>query len=207
MNPPRHPRAPARAFTLIEIMVVIAIIGLILAMGMPSIIQAFKKEGLRKAIDQIKNVCNAARSDAILHDQTTTVYFYPQMQERRYQLGGAPQVGAVDLMQAHNTIAAAEDNSNTNAIVPTGAGGSGDERAGTLPDGVFIGQLDVNQMDFSSSAYGAVRFFPDGTCDEMVMSLHYNNEVRFIVLQYSTGMPQTYNADEIKSALGAYGTF
>ena len=39
--PPSRPRA--RGFTLIEIMVVIAIMGLIMAMGMPSIIQAFKK--------------------------------------------------------------------------------------------------------------------------------------------------------------------
>ena len=51
-------------FTLIEIMVVIAIIGLVAAMGMPSIIRAVQKEGMRKALSDVQDVCFTARQRA-----------------------------------------------------------------------------------------------------------------------------------------------
>ena len=41
-------RVTPSAFTLIEIMIVVAIIGLIAAMGVPSILQIFRKEGMRE---------------------------------------------------------------------------------------------------------------------------------------------------------------
>lgn len=44
----------SRAFTLIEIMVVVAIMGLILATGIPSIYRIWNREGMRQAvIDEI----------------------------------------------------------------------------------------------------------------------------------------------------------
>jgi prepilin-type N-terminal cleavage/methylation domain-containing protein len=66
-----------RAFTLIEIMIVCAIMGLILAMGMPSFIKTLKKEGMRKAVDDVMEACKAARSDAIMNQKTAEVVFHP----------------------------------------------------------------------------------------------------------------------------------
>jgi prepilin-type N-terminal cleavage/methylation domain-containing protein len=77
------------AFTLIEVMIVVAIMGLIAAMGVPSILQTFRKEGMRKAV---MDVCGEARTRAILQNQKTAVIFHPQ--ERRFEMEGA--TGAVN---------------------------------------------------------------------------------------------------------------
>lgn len=65
------------AFTLIEIMIVVAIMGLILSMGMPSIVKTLRKEGMRKAVDDIMEACKSARSDAIISQKTADVVFNP----------------------------------------------------------------------------------------------------------------------------------
>ena len=188
MKPVRQRAACQRGFTLIEIMVVIAIMGLIMAMGMPSIIQAFKKEGMRKAVDEVQNLCAKARSEAICNNRTTWVYFYPQMTDRRYQLDGDPVIGGAALMDqlsARNSDAT----TSTNSVLPSHDAGNTDS-AGVLPDDVQIEMFDINQQDFAESPYGRVRFFPDGTCDEMVLVLRYKADTRKISLEYATAMTE-----------------
>lgn len=166
----------SRGFTLIEIMVVIAIIGLIMAMGLPSLFQAFKAEGMRRAIQDIQKVCQDARSQAIFNNQTTYIYIYPGMTDRRFQLGGEPITGGA-------ALADAETLATTNNETP-----SGGTTSGVLPDDVQIEMFDINQQDFAESAWGRVRFFPNGTSDEMVLVLRYKNDTRMIKLEYSTAL-------------------
>jgi type II secretion system protein H len=84
----RHP-----AFTLIELMIVIAIMGLIAAMGMPSIIKAIQKEGMRKAVSDVMDCCAAARARAIIHQVPASVTFHPQ--DRTFSVdGGSPGHGS-----------------------------------------------------------------------------------------------------------------
>ena len=70
-------KSSRRAFTLIEMMIVVAIIGLIAAMGVPSILQAVRKGGMSKAISDVKDVLGNARARAIFTGQTTEVIFHP----------------------------------------------------------------------------------------------------------------------------------
>ena len=58
-------KSPRRAFTLIEMMIVVAIIGLVAAMGMPSILQTLRKNGMRKAVNDVREVLDNARAKAI----------------------------------------------------------------------------------------------------------------------------------------------
>jgi len=65
------------AFTLIEIMMVVAIIGLTLAMGIPSFVRSIKKEGMGKVERDLVQACQEARRAAIINNQTTDLVIRP----------------------------------------------------------------------------------------------------------------------------------
>jgi prepilin-type N-terminal cleavage/methylation domain-containing protein len=64
-------------FTLIEIMVVVAIMGLTFAIGMPAFVHAFKREGMRKTEKDLLDACRQARAEAIMKNQTVDLVFHP----------------------------------------------------------------------------------------------------------------------------------
>jgi prepilin-type N-terminal cleavage/methylation domain-containing protein len=70
-------RHSANGFTLIEIMMVVAIIGLTLTMGIPSFVRVLKKEGMRKAESDLLEACQDARRAAIMNNQTTDLVIHP----------------------------------------------------------------------------------------------------------------------------------
>ena len=139
---------PAHAFTLIEVMIVVAIIGLVAAMGVPSLIQMVQKEGMRKAVGDVTDLLGTARAAAILHNETTTVSFRP----------------------ADNRL-----ESSTGKSV-------------TLPEGVAMEGIGINLMDFSETEVSRVRFFPNGTCDELTLVLHSGADWEKITLEFSTAI-------------------
>jgi prepilin-type N-terminal cleavage/methylation domain-containing protein len=73
----KNPRHSRHGFTLIEIMMVVAIIGLTLTMGIPSFVRVLKKEGMRKAESDLLEACQDARRAAIVNNQTTDLVFHP----------------------------------------------------------------------------------------------------------------------------------
>jgi type II secretion system protein H len=158
-----------RAFTLIEIMIVVAIIGLIAAMGIPSLLQTLQKQGMRKAVSDVKDVLNTARSQAILQGRTKAVVFHPH--DKKLEV--ADMAASESDTTESNVVAKAESGALTEA---------------TLPDNVDLAMLDINLMDFSGSDISRVRFFPNGTCDELTLVLHANDDWEKITLEFSTSI-------------------
>jgi prepilin-type N-terminal cleavage/methylation domain-containing protein len=64
-------------YTLIELMIVVAIIGLIAATGLPALDRMLIKRGMRKAISDITEVCLSARAHAIFSGHAVSVIFRP----------------------------------------------------------------------------------------------------------------------------------
>jgi type II secretion system protein H len=159
-----HPSTP-RGFTLIEVMVVVAIMGLIMAMGVPGILSALKKEGMRKAINDLQDVCAQARGQAIMQNRTVSVVFHPLDRSFGTDSGGA--------------------GSSANQV-----------SSSTLPAGVDCDMLYINRMDFGASDVCRVRFFQDGTSDEMTVVLHYKDQWRKVTLEFSTGIPMLGDVDK-----------
>jgi prepilin-type N-terminal cleavage/methylation domain-containing protein len=58
-------------FTLVEIVIVVMIIGLIMAWGLPTFVQTFKRSPLQQAVHDMLEGCSAARAAAILSGKTT----------------------------------------------------------------------------------------------------------------------------------------
>ena len=58
-----------------------------------------------------------------------------------------------------------------------------------IPDDVRLEMLDVNLLEYSQSEWTRVRFFPNGTSDEMTVILHSDKgEFRKITLEPTTGL-------------------
>jgi type II secretion system protein H len=137
-----------QAFTLIEIMIVVAIIGLMAAISAPSLLAMLQKDGMRKAVGDVTDLLGDARAQAILKGQTTDVSFQP----------------------ADNRL----DSSTGKSV--------------TLADGIAMEGIGINLMDFSQTEVSRVRFFPNGTCDELTLVLHSGDDWRKITLEFSTAL-------------------
>jgi type II secretory pathway pseudopilin PulG len=89
-NPPALPSRRARragAFTLIEILVVVGIIGLTLTIGVPAFVRALHKEGMRKAQSDLLEACQKARGGAIINARPQNLIIKPM--ERTFEAPGA----------------------------------------------------------------------------------------------------------------------
>jgi type II secretory pathway pseudopilin PulG len=125
---PRAGRRPrGGAFTLIEILIVVGIIGLTLTMGVPAFVLALHKEGMRKAESDVLEACQKARAGAIIHAQPQNLIIRPM--ERTFEAPGS---------------------------FP----------ATTLPNGVSIASIVVNDWAREQDDVVIVRFFPRGTSDD-----------------------------------------
>src|SRR2546421_171491 len=65
-NAPRSTLHAPRAFTLIEIMVVVAIMGIVMTIAIPTVYQQLHPESMRKAVSDVMEACSHARARAIL---------------------------------------------------------------------------------------------------------------------------------------------
>ena len=83
---PLATRQILRAFTLIEIMVVVLIMGIVLTMGVPIVYKMFHKAPMHQAIRDLVEVCENARRQAILKGQVSELVIHPQT--RRFEVAG-----------------------------------------------------------------------------------------------------------------------
>ena len=166
-------RVAGSGFTMLELMIVVAIMGLIATMGVPMVYRIWHQEPLRKAVTDVFEVCSYARSQAILHSKVTQVVFHPREGRLEFAGGGAPAPGSPEGVPE--------------ATVPVSAAAGSSAQ---FADSIFIEDLDINKVPggFRDAEAAYVRFFPNGTCDEMSLVIRYENHWRQIKLEVSTGL-------------------
>jgi prepilin-type N-terminal cleavage/methylation domain-containing protein len=161
-----------RAFTLLEIMVVVVIIGMVAVMGVPAIYSGLKQEGMRKAVNAVVEACNHARAQAIMSGTPVELVFHPHA--ARLDTGAAADASGAPV----------------DTVVRGGGGGSVKGFSAEWPASVTLEMLDVNLTEHKDDEAASVRFFPNGTCDEMTVIFHSmkNNEWRKISTEIVTGL-------------------
>jgi prepilin-type N-terminal cleavage/methylation domain-containing protein len=169
-------------FTLIEIMVVVGIMGLIMTLGVPLVYRVWHKAPMNKAVADIVELCSNARARAILQGVTTELVFHSTD-------------GSILIQNAQSTRPAAQrTEQGTPPPVPAPASaptlpGTGSGLATHLPDSVAISKLYVSGVDCMDFEQARVRFFPNGTADELILQLLSDKGERVeISLEVTTGL-------------------
>jgi prepilin-type N-terminal cleavage/methylation domain-containing protein len=169
----QHATRNTHAFTLIEIMVVVAIMAIVMLMSIPFVRSGLRKEALTEAMRDLEEVCASARRKAILQGSMAEIIFRPR--ERTFQVaGGASNSGSGEAVSADATTA------------PQPHSGE----SGRIPDNLMIDMLDVNLTEYKDSDEARVRFYPNGTADELTVIIHSErNEYFKMAVEATTGLP------------------
>jgi len=168
-----------RAFTLLELLVVVAIMGIVLTMGIPFVRTAVDGgKGMTRAIKDVQEACSHARAIAILQQTTSELVIRP-----------ADGVFEVSRSASGKAPSHARDEEAEQPVSRPSGGGRG--FSAKLPTGIVIEGLGVNGEDWTDDPVARVRFYPNGTSDEMsVVLLSDQNERRNLWLEVVTGLPE-----------------
>jgi prepilin-type N-terminal cleavage/methylation domain-containing protein len=194
MNAPRFPhrrvpaafRVGAAAFTLVEIMMVMAILGIVLGVALPALVGTVRKAPLRQALSDFEEGVLKARMLAILTGQPAELVIRVS-DWSLFVRPVAESVAAPGELPEPAVPAAPE--------TPLAAEEAGPPRREELPrfsarlhDSLAFRQLVVNLRDMMDEPEAAIRFLPNGTCDAFTAVLVSDTgEERLLQLEITTG--------------------
>ena len=182
MSPNRPIAFRLGAFTLIEIMMVVGIMGLILTMGVPLVYKVTHRAPMNQAVTDIFEVLSNARARAILQGKPLNLIIRPK--DGRFEVEGAAGTRA-----------------GTGPVQAGMNAGTGAGTSAQLSEHVAIVLLDINKLqhDFREDDVAKVRFFPNGTSDELTIILQSDRgEQRGITLEVTTGLASVLNEADLQ---------
>jgi len=165
-----------RAFTLIEIMVVVGVLAIVLAMGVPPFIRMMRKDSLRQAVSDIEEACSKARAEAILHGVPTEVVLRAA--------DGQVTVAPVPDSPTGKTVAGEESSEQP----PADAASRSPIFSARLHQDIAVTLLYVNLKNRMEAEESRVHFYPNGTSDEFTIVLEGAQGVEKISLECVTGL-------------------
>jgi prepilin-type N-terminal cleavage/methylation domain-containing protein len=163
------------AFTLIEIMIVVAIMGIVMTMSVPIVYKVWHRAPMVQAVHDVQEVFKSARDLAIMQGKTMEVVLHPK--ENRLEVSGfaapAPGPGGEGAVAVGNAR-------------PTHSSGL----AAQLSRDIIIETLDINMsgVEYNDAETATVRFYPNGVADEMRMILFDGKDRMGIEVETTTGL-------------------
>jgi prepilin-type N-terminal cleavage/methylation domain-containing protein len=165
----------AGGFTLVEIMIVIAVVAIVFAIGAPSFARMVQKEPMRQAVSDVVEALGQARAQAILRGAAV-----------EFVLSGE---GVMRVVPANNR----ESLTRTALAADVEAGEARDTGAGSsftavLGEDIAVTLLEVNFRTQMEATEARVRFHPNGTSDDFTIVLESGLEMRRIWLDPITAL-------------------
>ena len=179
--PPRpDPRSGGRAFTLIELMIVIAIMAVVMSLSIPTFYRSLEKDTIRKATRDILDWCVDARAQAIISGRPCDLVIRPG--ERMI----LPQLAPTEGQSGDEMLLAELERRFSEASGEAGGG----KVPGRLPEDITIMFIGVNFMpDLQNFEEVRVRFYPNGTGDEFTLLIRSDrNEWRKFTMDVATAV-------------------
>jgi Tfp pilus assembly protein FimT len=167
-------------------MVVIGIMAIVMTMSVPMVYKIWQKEPMRQALSDVQEVLMNARRNAIMSGSVAEVVFHPH--DRRFEVsGGKSPASAVNVATG-----------DMSAVTTPGSGLSGE-----FSQDIDIQLLDINLLPYAEADVARVRFYPNGTCDEMWLIIHDRDtgEQRGVKLEITTSLASVLNADDLQNLL------
>lgn len=167
-----------QAFTLIEIMIVMAIIAIFMGMGVPSMMRAMERNDLVRAVRDVIEGCKTARDRAILQ-RVPWVFIVKENGELNVEAapGEAQRLKVEAGMENEET-----GGSNVQASSSTYSG-----FPRKLGEDIMVQLIDVNFISYMEAPEARVRFFPNGIADEFTIVMAWKGKQRTVTVDIITG--------------------
>lgn len=167
-----------RAFTLIEIMIVISIVAIVVTAGVPMVWKALAKNQMAKAVNDVIEGCKAARDRAIVHSRPYDFVI------RNESARDATLIVEASPLRDASAVAfpGATD------AVKTMTGSMMEDFPRKLGEDVIIEFIAVNLIDQMQAKEARARFYPNGTSDEFTVVLKHGSVQRRVSVDIITGV-------------------
>jgi prepilin-type N-terminal cleavage/methylation domain-containing protein len=169
----------SRGFTLIEIMIVLAIMMIIMTIGVPSVMRGLTRDDLSRAMNDTIEGCKTARDRAILQG---IPYEFVLTAEGEMNVNALPPPRGEAPMPQPEGVAASTP-------IPAGPYAGFPRHLG---QDVAIQLVDVNFISRMEAPEARVRFFPNGTCDEFTVVYNFKGKQRTAMADIVTGQVSEY---------------
>lgn len=175
---PTLPRPPLRrAFTLVELLVAIAIGLIILGLAVP-VLREIHRPPITQATKDFLDACQHARARAIMEGRPTQLAIRNAGRELTVEM--APD----------GVLGAANGVSSASAKEP-GYEGPPPSFYREFPEEILYERIDVNTLSFLQSSATAVRFYPNGTSDQLEAVITWRRtEPRLLTIDMMTGLAE-----------------
>lgn len=178
-------RARPAGFTLVEIMMVLAILGIILGVALPAMVGTVRRAPMRQAVSDLEEGFLKARMLAILTGQPAELLIRAGDGTLLVRPVSEPGLSEADTSAEPEPVGALLE----------GAAEEGAPRPEPLPkfsaqlhESITFKQLTVNLRDMMDETEAVVRFQPNGTCDALTAVLFSEaGEERLLQLEITTG--------------------
>ena len=167
-----------RAFTLVEILVVVAVLGLVFALSIPAFKRIINKAPLEQGIGDVGSLCRLAREKAIVKQQAMDVV-----------LNETEEI--VKVTTAARVINTSDP---TTGLMIKKA-----EETQLVDQAILLVDLEIIEPvpdEFTSDEI-RIRFYPDGTSETLTLRVADDDDAYLLTLDPVTGRARVVNEDDL----------